>query len=57
VEQRRCFGGARGKEIIMRLRTIILILLTVLLGTGMGVFASLGDGIYSAICLFFYPVL
>lgn len=41
----------------MRLRTYLLLALTVASGTGIAVFSMYADGMYSAICLFFFPFL
>jgi hypothetical protein len=42
---------------MLRLRTIILLALTGLCGLGLGAFSFFNDGIYSAICLFAFPLL
>lgn len=39
----------------MRLRTYLLLALTVASGTGIALFSMYADGMYSAICLFFFP--
>jgi hypothetical protein len=45
------------KTPIMRRRTIILLVLTVVCGLGLGLLASFSDGFYTAICLLLYPYL
>jgi hypothetical protein len=39
----------------MRLRTYLLLALAVASGTGIAVFSMYADGMYSAICLLFFP--
>jgi hypothetical protein len=41
----------------MRLRTYLLLALAVASGTGIAVFSMYADGMYSAICLLFFPFL
>jgi hypothetical protein len=42
---------------MLRTRTKLSLALIVLLGVGIGVFSSFSDGLYSAVCLFFLPLL
>lgn len=41
---------------MLRIRTKLLLASMVLFGLGIGVFSSLADGLYSAICLFLLPL-
>lgn len=42
---------------MLKLRTKLLLLAIAVFGVGIGALAGIADGAYSAICLFFLPVL
>jgi len=42
---------------MLRTRTRLSLAFIMLFGVGIGVFSSFSDGLYSAICLFFLPLL
>lgn len=42
---------------MLRIRTKVLLAFIMLFGVGIGVFSSLSDGLYSAICLFVLPLV
>lgn len=42
---------------MLRTRTKLSLAFIMLFGVGIGVFSSFSDGLYSAVCLFFLPLL